>query len=179
MKNKKQGKLLPKTGIIAFTFLFFNLAEAQQQLIELSGIIKNTGTRKGLDSVKVQIENTEDTSFTDPLGNFKIRTRVTIPFRLVINKDGYTPQTVEVLSPSSKISVGLNPQNTIIDAVVISASRTPEKILRSPIAIEKIDIRTIRESPAASFYETLENVKGLQLLTSSLTLKIPNSRGFN
>jgi hypothetical protein len=63
--------------------------------------------------------------------------------------------------------------------VVISASRIPEKILKSPIAIEKIDIKTISESPAASFYETLENVKGLQLLTSSLTLKIPNSRGFN
>jgi hypothetical protein len=61
MKNKKQ-KFSTKTGIIAFTFLFFNLAEAQQQLIELSGIIKNTGTRKGLDSVKVQIENTEDAS---------------------------------------------------------------------------------------------------------------------
>lgn len=179
MKNKKQGNFLPKAGIIALTFLFFNVAEAQQQLIELSGSIKNTGTHKGLDSVKVQIENTEDSAFTDQSGNFKIRTRVTIPFRLVINKEGFTSQTVEVLSPSNKITVGLNPQNTIIDAVVISASRVPEKILRSPIAIEKIDIKTIRESPAASFYETLENVKGLQLLTSSLTLKIPNSRGFN
>jgi hypothetical protein len=28
MKNKRQGNFLPKTGIIAFTFLFFNLAEA-------------------------------------------------------------------------------------------------------------------------------------------------------
>ena len=53
----------------------------------------------------------------------------------------------------------LNPQNTIINEVVISASRVPEKVLKSPIAIEKIDIRTIRESPATSFYETLENVK--------------------
>lgn len=179
MKNKKQGNFLPKAGIIAFTFLFFNLAEAQQQLIELSGSIRNTGTRKALDSVKVQIENTQDTALTDQLGNFKIRTRVTIPFRVVIQKDGFTGQTVEILSPSNKITIGLNPQNTIIDDVVISASRVPEKILKSPIAIEKIDIKTIRESPAASFYETLENVKGLQLLTSSLTLKIPNSRGFN
>ncbi len=98
----------------------------------------------------------EDIAVTDQLGNFKIRTRVTIPFRLVINKEGFSGQTVEVLSPSNKITVGLNPQNTIIDAVVISASRVPEKILKSPIAIEKIDIKTIRESPAASFYETLK-----------------------
>jgi hypothetical protein len=47
MKNKRQGYFLPKTGVILFTFLFCNLAEAQQ-LIELSGIIRNTGTQRGL-----------------------------------------------------------------------------------------------------------------------------------
>ncbi|ASW73490.1 energy transducer TonB [Chryseobacterium piperi] len=179
MKNERQGYFLQKTGIIILTLLFFNLAEAQQQLIELSGIIKNTDTQKGIATVKVQVENTEDTALTDQQGNFKIRTRVKVPFRIIINKEGFTSQTVEILSLSHKIAVELNPQNAIIDEVVISASRVPEKVLRSPIAIEKIDIRAIRESPAASFYETLENVKGLQLLTSSLTLKVPNSRGFN
>ena len=179
MKNIRQGYFLQKTGIIVFTLLFFNLAEAQQQLIEVSGIIKNTDTQKGINTVKVQVENTQDTALTDQQGNFKIRTRVKIPFRIVINKEGFISQTVEILSLSNKIAIELNPQNAIIDEVVISASRVPEKVLRSPIAIEKIDIRAIRESPAASFYETLENVKGLQLLTSSLTLKIPNSRGFN
>lgn len=179
MKNERQGYFLQKTGIIILTLLFFNLAEAQQQLIELSGIIKNTDTQKGIATVKVQVENTEDTTLTDQQGNFKIRTRVKVPFRIIINKEGFTSQTVEILSLSHKIAVELNPQNAIIDEVVISASRVPEKVLRSPIAIEKIDIRAIRESPAASFYETLENVKGLQLLTSSLTLKVPNSRGFN
>ncbi|WP_261512312.1 TonB-dependent receptor [Chryseobacterium paludis] len=179
MKHKRQIYFLQKTGILVFTLLFFNLAEAQQQLIELSGIIKNTDTQKGITAVKVQVENTQDTSLTDQQGNFKIRTRVKIPFRIIINKEGFTSQTVEILSLSNKIAIELNPQNAIIDEVVISASRVPEKVLRSPIAIEKIDIRAIRESPAASFYETLENVKGLQLLTSSLTLKIPNSRGFN
>ncbi|ASK29349.1 energy transducer TonB [Chryseobacterium sp. T16E-39] len=179
MKNKRQGLFLQKVGILLFVLLFFNLAEAQQQLIELSGIIKNTDTQKGITAVKVQVEHTEDTSLTDQQGNFKIRTRVKIPFRIVISKEGFISQTVEILSLSNKIAIELNPQNAIIDEVVISASRVPEKVLRSPIAIEKIDIRAIRESPAASFYETLENVKGLQLLTSSLTLKIPNSRGFN
>ncbi|MBK1896732.1 TonB-dependent receptor [Chryseobacterium paridis] len=179
MKNIRQKYFLQKTGIIVFTLLFFNLAEAQQQLIELSGIIKNTDTQKGINTAKVQVENTQDTALTDQQGNFKIRTRVKIPFRIVIHKEGFIDQTVEILSLSNKIAIELNPQNAIIDEVVISASRVPEKVLRSPIAIEKIDIRAIRESPAASFYETLENVKGLQLLTSSLTLKIPNSRGFN
>ncbi|MFP7654905.1 TonB-dependent receptor [Chryseobacterium proteolyticum] len=179
MKNNKQGYFLQRSAVFLLIFLFCTLAEAQQQLVELSGTIKNTDTRKGISTVKVQVEHTEDTSLTDQQGNFKIRTRVKVPFRLIISKEGFLTQTLEILSLSNKIAVELNPQNAIIDEVVISASRVPEKVLKSPIAIEKIDIRAIRESPAASFYETLENVKGLQLLTSSLTLKIPNSRGFN
>nr|WP_262901728.1 TonB-dependent receptor [Chryseobacterium sp. OSA05B] len=165
--------------MILFLTLSFTAVLKAQQLIEISGIIKHTDTHKGIAGVQIQVEHTQDTAVTDQEGNFNLRTRVKIPFRIVVTKEGFAAHTAEILSLSSKIAIELNPQNTIINEVVISASRVPEKILRSPIAIEKIDIKTIRESPAASFYETLENVKGLQLLTSSLTLKVPNSRGFN
>lgn len=169
-----------KLYLISFLALFFTgFLQAQQQLIEVSGIIKHTDTQKGIAGVQIQVENTQDTATTGQDGSFKLRTRVKIPFRIVVTKDGFAGQTTEILSPSNKISIDLNPQNTIINEVVVSASRVPEKIMKSPIAIEKIDIKTIRESPTATFYETLENVKGLQLLTSSLTLKVPNSRGFN
>ncbi|MGC5744909.1 TonB-dependent receptor [Chryseobacterium sp. NFX27] len=167
-----------KIHLILFTLSFAGLVQAQQ-LIEVSGMIRHTDSQKGIAGANIRVEHTQETAITDQDGNFRLRTRVKIPFRIVIAKEGFATQTTEILSLSSKIAVELNPQNTIINEVVISASRVPEKILRSPIAIEKIDIKTIRESPAASFYETLENVKGLQLLTSSLTLKVPNSRGFN
>nr|WP_314493348.1 TonB-dependent receptor [uncultured Chryseobacterium sp.] len=167
-----------KIYFILITFLFTGFLQAQQ-LVEVTGIIRHTDTHQGVAGAKVLSENIQDAAVTDQEGNFILRTRVKLPFRLVITKAGFVSQTTEILSLSSKVAVDLNPQNTIIDEVVISASRVPEKILKSPIAIEKIDIKAIRESPAASFYETLENVKGLQLLTSSLTLKVPNSRGFN
>jgi outer membrane receptor protein involved in Fe transport len=54
-----------------------------------------------------------------------------------------------------------------------------ESILKSPVAVEKLDIRAIKETPAPSFYDALENVKGVQMTTSSLTFKVPNTRGFN
>lgn len=178
MKTFQHKYFKQRIHFIVFTLFFTGFVQAQQ-LIEVSGIIKHTDTHKGIAGVQIQVENTQDKATTDQDGNFNLRTRVKIPFRIVIAKEGFASQTAEILSLSSKVAIELNPQNTIINEVVISASRVPEKIMRSPIAIEKIDIKTIRESPAASFYETLENVKGLQLLTSSLTLKVPNSRGFN
>ncbi|WP_223608464.1 TonB-dependent receptor [Chryseobacterium sp. OSA05B] len=179
MKSISHQYLKQRISLILFLTLSFTAVLKAQQLIEISGIIKHTDTHKGIAGVQIQVEHTQDTAVTDQEGNFNLRTRVKIPFRIVVTKEGFAAHTAEILSLSSKIAIELNPQNTIINEVVISASRVPEKILRSPIAIEKIDIKTIRESPAASFYETLENVKGLQLLTSSLTLKVPNSRGFN
>lgn len=179
MKSISHKYLKQKISLILFLTFSFTAVLQAQQLIELSGIIKHTDSHKGIAGAQIRVEHTQDIAVTDQEGNFNLRTRVKIPFRIVVTKEGFAAHTAEILSLSSKIAIELNPQNTIINEVVISASRVPEKILRSPIAIEKIDIKTIRESPAASFYETLENVKGLQLLTSSLTLKVPNSRGFN
>ena len=73
----------------------------------------------------------------------------------------------------------LTTQTYIANEVVVTASRGQEKLFRSPVSIEKLDLRALKETPAASFYDALGNVKGVQLTTSSLTFKVPNTRGFN
>src|SRR5438128_9277978 len=42
-----------------------------------------------------------------------------------------------------------------------------------------MDIRAITETTAPSIYDALENVKGVQMTTSSITFKVPNTRSFN
>ncbi len=65
-----------------------------------------------------------------------------------------------------------------LSEVVVTASRTSENILKSPISIALLDNRTIQNSTAPSFYDALENIKGVQLLTPSLGFKVYNTRGF-
>ncbi len=65
-----------------------------------------------------------------------------------------------------------------LSEVVVSASRTPENVLKSPISIALLDNRSIQNSAAPSFYDALENIKGVQLLTPSLGFKVYNTRGF-
>lgn len=86
MKPPLQRRFLQRTHLILFTFLFFNLFQAQQQLIELSAIIKDTDNHKGVTGAHIQVENTQDIASTDQAGNFSLRTRVKIPFRIVIKK---------------------------------------------------------------------------------------------
>jgi outer membrane cobalamin receptor len=75
--------------------------------------------------------------------------------------------------------VSLATQTVLGKEVVVTASRVEESILKSPVAVEKLDIRAIKETPAPSFYDALENVKGVQMTTSSLTFRCPTPRGFN
>jgi len=65
-----------------------------------------------------------------------------------------------------------------LSEVVVTASRTPENILKSPISIALLDNQAIQNSAAPSFYDALENIKGVQLLTPSLGFKVYNTRGF-
>jgi outer membrane receptor protein involved in Fe transport len=69
-------------------------------------------------------------------------------------------------------------KNTILDEVVVSASRTPEKVLQSPVTIERMGIREIKKTASPSYYDGLENLKEVQMNTSSLTFKSINTRGF-
>ncbi len=77
------------------------------------------------------------------------------------------------------------PKDTLINKshslheVVISASRTSESILRSPVSIERVDTSAFKLSAAPSFFDALENVKGVQMITPSLGFRIINTRGFS
>lgn len=65
-----------------------------------------------------------------------------------------------------------------VEEVVVSASRTTENILKTPVTVELLNRAFLRNTAAFSFFEGLENAKGVQMLTPSLGFKIINTRGF-
>ena len=164
---------------LLFQLLFVTAVQSQgNSLIEISGRVTNE-QKQGLSDVSVQIKGTVAGTITNKDGDFKIRTKLKLPLTLVFSSIGFQAQEFAVNSLSSNLQVALVTQTYLGNDVVVTASRVPESILKSPVAIEKLDIRAIRESPAPSFYDALETVKGVQMTTSSLTFKVPNTRGFN
>ena len=69
-------------------------------------------------------------------------------------------------------------KNNMLHEVVVSASRRAESILKAPVTIEILNSNNIKQSAAPSFFDALENVKGVQMLTPSMGFKIINTRGF-
>ncbi|MEO6453529.1 MAG: TonB-dependent receptor, partial [Ginsengibacter sp.] len=134
---------------------------------------------EGLPSVSISVKGATKGSITDSTGRFSLVINQKFPFKVVITSVGFSPQEIEIKNLNSKLAIQLTSQTFLANEVVVTASRTSEKILRSPVSIEKLDIRALKETPAASFYDALGNVKGVQLTTSSITFKVPNTRGFN
>ena len=151
---------------------------------QLNGALILTGrivgeAHEGLPGVSVSVKNTTKGTATDSTGKFSLVINQKLPFTIVVSSVGFASQELTVKNTSSNLTIQLTTQTYIANEVVVTASRTGEKMLRSPVAIEKLDLRALKETPAASFYDALGNVKGVQLTTSSLTFKVPNTRGFN
>jgi iron complex outermembrane recepter protein len=112
----------------------------------------------------------------DAAGLFRLKTD-RLPATLVVSSVGY--RTVEVVVQGTQaLVVELTPQPVLADEVVVTASRVAENSLRSGVTIEQLDRRALRQTPAATYFDALENLKGIQMTTVSLGFKVPNARGF-
>ena len=70
-------------------------------------------------------------------------------------------------------------KNVELKEVVVAASRVEESILQSPVTVEKLNLRALRLTPAPSFFNAIEYLKGVQVITPSLGFKVINARGFS
>ncbi|WP_181305863.1 TonB-dependent receptor [Rufibacter sp. XAAS-G3-1] len=168
--------------LLLLHFLFLPLAVLRAQetnLVEISGRVTDQASKEPLPGVSVYVRGTVTGTATSLTGDFTLKTRLKFPFTLVVSLVGFQPQEFAITEPGSRLDIALVTQTLLGKEVVVTASRVEESILKSPVAIEKLDIRAIKETPAPSFYDALENVKGVQMTTSSLTFKVPNTRGFN
>ena len=171
---------LKKLTLFLLLSVTITVIKAQEtSIIEIRGTVANRDTKEPIPNVSVNIKGTVAGTITNGAGKFALRTKLRFPFKLVFSSVGFEEQEYTITGTDSKLNVELSTQTVLGKEVVVTASRVAENILKSPVAIEKLDIRAIRETAAPSFYDALENVKGVQMTTSSLTFKVPNTRGFN
>nr|WP_288933499.1 TonB-dependent receptor [uncultured Allomuricauda sp.] len=115
---------------------------------------------------------------TDFDGNFTFNTDEEPPFQLQFSSIGFSDFTANVTSNNQTLTITLSEANTLLDEIVISASRTPERIFESPVSVERFGLREIKNTTAESFYGGLQNLKGVDINTNSLTFQSINTRGF-
>lgn len=165
-----------------YTSLFLTLATCfafgQDASTKVAGKVTDAVTKDGLIGVSIQVKGKVIGTVTDTDGNFELTTTTSPPFTLVITSVGYETQEVPVSGNQTNIAVSLSERAIMGQEVIVSASRVEESVMQSPVAVERMDIRDIRNTPAASFYDGLANLKGIDLTTQGLLFKSINMRGF-
>ncbi len=146
------------------------------QNVTISGNVRNSNSQENVSAVSVTIKGSSTGTFTDDKGNYSISAK-SLPVTLIFSSIGFEPQEVAV-STQQKTDVAFKPTSSLGQEIVVSASRVPEKILESPVSIERVSAASIRSAPSSGFYDIVATLKGVDVTTSSLTFKSPTTRGF-
>ncbi|QXU42404.1 TonB-dependent receptor [Pedobacter sp. D749] len=160
-------------------FVFAGNMAAQAQSITVSGTVKDKQSKEGLAGVSLTIKGQSGGTASTANGSFSFSTTAKVPFTLVASYVGYGTVEQQITGSTSGINLEIETAVVLGGDVVVSASRTPERILESPVSIERMSAATIREIAAPSFYDALNNMKGVESSAQSLTFKSINTRGFN
>lgn len=163
--------------ILLLTFVVFGSAAMFAQTT-ITGTVKDAKTGETLPGANIKISRKAVGTTTDFDGNFVLKVVDTPPFTIEVSVLGFKTTKIQITENNQKVSAGLLENQTSLDEIVLSASRTPERIMESPVSIERMDSRAIKNTPSPSFYDGLENLKGVDINTNSLTFKSVNTRGF-
>jgi iron complex outermembrane receptor protein len=117
-------------------------------------------------------------AITDEKGAFSLSVN-TLPVTIKVSYLGYVDNEVTI-SSGAKVKVVMSESSeNVLTGALVKASRVTEKQKEAPLTVESIGIEAIKDAPAASFYESLGNLKGVDVTAASLGFRVVNTRGFN
>ena len=157
----------------------FSIAVSAQQAVTVSGNVSNSKSKEAVSSVSVTIKSTTLGTFTDDKGKFKITTTQKLPFTLVFASVGFADKEVVVSTNNQNIEVNLDVKFAFGQEVVVAASRVSERIIESPVSIERMNLNAIKNAAAPNYYDAILNLKGVDMTTSSINFRTISTRGFN
>lgn len=119
---------------------------------------------------------------TDADGQF----RITVPpgtYSLLVHMVGYqtyrSSDVRVVAGESSMVGAALTSEAFLLNPVVVTASKAPEKALDAPARVEVIPEREIVERPTTTPVEHLRSTPGIDVITAGVQSTNVVARGFN
>ena len=175
MTNSTQIKAIKKLLSLIIPLIFSNISKAQN----ISGKITNSN-KESLIGAYITVPDIDGIgAISDENGSFKLNVN-SFPVTLKVAYLGYDDNLVVVKSSNLKLAIIMKEaKENVLTGAVVKASRITEKQKEAPLTVESIGIKAIKDAPAASFYESLGNLKGVDITAASLGFRVVNTRGFN
>jgi iron complex outermembrane recepter protein len=141
----------------------------------ISGTVKDQDNMP-LTGVSILVKGTVVGAISDNNGNFSIKTNASLPLTLRLSLVGY--QTLEIAANGAAVAATLQEDIGTLQEVTVTGNRVEESLTKSSVSIEKMGVRQLQNAAAATPFDALQNIKGVDLMTQSLSFKSVNMRGF-
>ena len=166
-------QILPSLALVLF------LSASAFAQTKIGGKVMDADSKEPLIGVSIGVKGAVTGTISDSKGNFSLSTNKAGALTIVVSMVGYERQEIPVKGNKTDFQIALKEQSILGQDVVVSASRVEESVMQSPVSVERMDIRAIRETPAASFYDAMRNIKGVEMSTQSVSFSSIGMRGFN
>jgi iron complex outermembrane recepter protein len=162
---------------LIISLFLFQIANAQT--VKISGKVRSESSKETLISANVIVKGTTIGAVTDLDGNFTLDVPEADEIVLVVSYIGYEQKEITLTKPFGFVDVLLKTNAIMGKEVVVSGSRIGETIMESSVQIQKISAKEIRSAASGDFYQSMGNLKEVDILQSSIGFKVFNTRGFN
>ena len=161
------------------SFLLFSLAfTVAYSQGAISGIVYDEATGDPVFACNVVQKGSTNGVTTDFDGKFSIEVS-SLPVTLQFSFVSYLPKEIEVTQYLKDMTVRLAQDQVLLNEAEVVGERISEKQKKAPLTMESMDVLAIKDAASGNFYESLGNLKDVDMTSASLGFKIINTRGFN
>lgn len=161
---------------ISFLFLFGFSAVGFAQ-VTITGTCVDDKTGDPIIGATIVLQDHSGGAASGENGEFKLKVP-SLPATALVSFAGYTEKTVTFTKASGN-EIRLKEDAGELEEFVVKAERISEKEKEEPLTVESIGLNEIKEVSSATFYESLGNLKGVDITSASLGFRVINTRGFN
>ncbi|WP_266368554.1 TonB-dependent receptor plug domain-containing protein [Tellurirhabdus rosea] len=174
---------MKRSYLLFFCILSFLQSRAQDSPVHaVRGIIRDAVSRKPLAGASVSLEGSYRRVMTDRLGRYELPEvdfSVNDPVTFTISADGFTTLSVAVFSTQTQVDILLRETPNLMNEAIESASRVAERVMETPVTVEKVSQGQLRTAPGLELYSSLARFKGIDVARSGLLFSSLSTRGFN
>ncbi|MCX7606414.1 MAG: TonB-dependent receptor [Bacteroidia bacterium] len=148
---------------ICFAAILYGWVCAQK--ITLKGRVADEATREALIGVKVVVNDGEAGALTDPEGHFQVEIKRAPTARVQAIYEGYEEKVYMLRIPPDReeltVEILLPPRNTLLQEVVVSASRYEQRIEQVSVSMDFIRPRQVENLASIDPIKALEQTPGV------------------
>lgn len=162
---------------IVITLLQF-LATGMFSQIMIKGTVEDDASGEPLIGASVLIKGTFNGTVTDIDGKFELSVS-SLPLTLEFSYTGFGNVEEIVTDAGKYITVSMSTEAILTDVIEVKGQRIDERKKSAALTVESLDPIAIKQTASENFYDGLGALKGVDLTSASLGIKVVNTRGFN